>query len=287
MTGLSNELLALAHARGVATDYWDWRGNHVQVPEETVVAVLGAMDIDASTPAAAASALAADVTARWARMLPPSVVTTQGEGAAFWVHVTHGSPVEIWVELESGSVQAGFEQIENSEPPREVEGRLVGEASFKVPTGLPLGYHRLWARADGAESSCTLIVTPDWLGLPEQLEDRRGWGLAAQLYSVRSAESWGVGDLVDMTDLAVWSGSELGADYLLVNPLHAGEPVPPMEPSPYLPKSRRFFNPLYVRIERIPEYAGLSARDRAEVDRLGEDLRIRLADVDAIDRDAT
>jgi 4-alpha-glucanotransferase len=266
VTGLSNELLALAQARGVATDYWDWRGNHVQVPEETIVGVLAAMDLDASTPAAAAAALQGDVTARWARMLPPSVVTTQSEGATFWVHVPHGSPVEVWVELETGTTRGGFEQVENPESPREVEGRLVGEASFRVPTDLPLGYHRLRARSGEEESSCTLIVTPDWLGLPERLGDRRGWGFAAQLYSVRSEQSWGVGDLVDMTDLAVWSGAELGADYLLVNPLHAGEPVAPMEPSPYLPKSRRFFNPIYLRVERIPEYADLAGVDRRKVD---------------------
>ena len=287
MTGLSNELLALAQARGVATDYWDWRGNHVQVPEETIVAVLAAMEVDASTPAAAAAALEAETLTRWQRMLPPTVVTTQEEGALFWVHVSHGSPVDVWIELESGTVRRGLEQVHNPEPPREIEGRLVGEASFRVPTGLPLGYHTLHARSDGAESSSTLIVTPDWLGLPEQLGDRRGWGLAAQLYSVRSQESWGVGDLVDMTDLAVWSGSELGADYLLVNPLHAGEPVAPMEPSPYLPKSRRFFNPVYVRVERIPEYASLPTKSRNQVDRIGTKLRTALADVDAIDRNTS
>ncbi len=284
MTGLSNELIELAHARGVATEYWDWRGNHVQVPEETIVAVLAAMDIDASSPSAAAVALQADSDARWRRVLPPTVITRQGEGASFWVHVPHGSGVEVWVELETGTVRGGLEQVDNPEQPREVDGRLTGEASFRLPTGLPLGYHRLWARSEGVESSCTLIVTPDFLGLPEQFGDRRGWGLAAQLYSVRSAESWGVGDLVDMTDLAVWSGSELGADYLLVNPLHAGEPVAPMEPSPYLPKSRRFFNPLYLRVERIPEYAGLPDKKRAEVNRIGKRLRTTLADVDAIDR---
>ena len=87
--------------------------------------------------------------------------------------------------------------------------------------------------------------------------ERPAWGLAAQLYSVRSRQSWGVGDLADLTDLAVWSGAELGADYVLVNPLHAAEPVAPMEPSPYLPTSRRFLNPLYLRVERIPEYADL------------------------------
>ena len=30
-----------------------------------------------------------------------------------------------------------------------------------------------------------------------------------------------------------------------------------MEPSPYLPTTRRFGNPIYLRAERIPEYAGL------------------------------
>lgn len=284
VTGHSFELLELAQARGVATEYWDWRGNHVQVPAETIVAVLAAMDVDASSPAAAAAALRVEREARWQRMLPASVVAVQGEETTFWVHVPHGSPAEVWIELESGTLQRDLQQVENREAPHEVAGTLVGEASFRLPADLPLGYHRLWARAADEESSCTLIVTPGWLGLPEQLGDRRGWGFAAQLYSVRSAESWGVGDLVDMTDLAVWSGAELGADYLLVNPLHAGEPTAPMEPSPYLPKSRRFFNPLYVRVERIPEYAGLPAADRDEVDRIGASLRKSLDGVDAIER---
>lgn len=287
VTALSNELLALAQAHGVATDYWDWRGNHVQVPAETVVAVLAAMDVDASTPESTRAATAAETEDRWRRMLPPSVVTTQTESETFWVHLPHGSPVEVWLELETGSVRGGLEQIVNSAEHHEVDGRPVGETSFRVPAGLPLGYHTLWARAGEELSSCSLIVTPPWLGLPERFGDRRGWGLATQLYSVRSEQSWGVGDLTDLTDLAVWSGAELGADYLLVNPLHAGEPTAPMEPSPYLPKSRRFFNPLYLRVERIPEYATLSAPVRAEVDGIGASLRDSLADVDAIDRNAS
>jgi 4-alpha-glucanotransferase len=100
-----------------------------------------------------------------------------------------------------------------------------------------------------------LAITPAWLGFPERMRDRRAWGLAAQLYSVRSAESWGIGDLADLEDLAVWSAAAHGADYVLVNPLHAAEPVAPLEPSPYLPSSRRFSNPIYLRPERIPEYA--------------------------------
>ena len=53
-----------------------------------------------------------------------------------------------------------------------------------------------------------LIITPQWLGSPERMGQRRGWGFATQLYSVRSQQSWGVGDLTDLEDLAVWSAAE-------------------------------------------------------------------------------
>ena len=53
---------------------------------------------------------------------------------------------------------------------------------------------------------------------------------------------------------------------MLINPLHAAEPVPPMEPSPYLPTTRRFANPIYLRPERIPEYGSLETEQRGQVD---------------------
>ena len=76
---------------------------------------------------------------------------------------------------------------------------------------------------------------------------------------MRSSRSWGIGDFADLADLATISGKE-GAGFLLVNPLHAAEPRPPVEDSPYLPTTRRFFNPLYIRVEDIPEYGYLDPR---------------------------
>jgi 4-alpha-glucanotransferase len=114
---------------------------------------------------------------------------------------------------------------------------------------------------------------------------RRSWGFTVQLYSVRSRASWGHGDLHDLADLAAWSGRELGADFVLVNPLHAAEPLPPVSPSPYLPMTRRQVSPLYLRIEDIPEYGKLSAGDRARVDALGEPLRAASTTAALIDRD--
>jgi 4-alpha-glucanotransferase len=276
---LPADLAALADAYGVATEFTDWRGRTVEVPAETIVAVLAAMDVDATD---ASEALARHGQRQWRRMLPACLVVRQGETRAFAVHVPHGDPVDVTVSLENGGLRRP-RQLDLWVDPREMNGRLVGEATFEILGDLPLGYHTLHARSGDLEAEAAIVVTPAWLGLPDRLADRRGWGLAAQLYSVRSRASWGVGDLTDLTDMAVWSAAELGADYVLVNPLHLAEPVAPMEPSPYLPSSRRFFNPLYLRVERVPEYVGLDPTARARTDELAKRAR---QETDLIDRDA-
>ncbi|ORV17935.1 4-alpha-glucanotransferase [Mycobacterium celatum] len=282
MTPTAPSLTELAGRLGIAADYEDWTGRRVAVPESTVVAVLAAFGVAAGTEAERAAALSALDRAYWARPLPATIVGRAGAQTRFWAHVTHGHPAEVWVQLEDGTLRRSVRQVDNFTEPFDLDGRLVGEASFVLPTDLPLGYHRLHLRSGDEEADTALIVTPDWLGLPERLGARRTWGLAAQLYSVRSRGSWGVGDLTDLTDLAVWSASRHGAGYLLVNPLHAAAPTKPMEPSPYLPTSRRFVNPLYLRVEAIPEFAYLPKRGR--VWRLRDRARDRAA-ADSIDRD--
>ena len=285
MTEPSPELQQLAEVCGVATDYWDWRGNHIVASAETIVAVLSALGVDAGTSASVDVALSDARRYRWTRMLPPCVVTRPGWQLPFWVHVTHGRPAEVWIDLEAGGSRGDVAQAENWEPPQEVDGRLVGEATFVLPDDLPLGYHTLHARSDNQEATGVLIVAPAWLGCPERMGSGRAWGLSTQLYSVRSQRSWGVGDLADLTDLAVWSGADLGAGFVLVNPLHAAEPIAPMEPSPYLPTTRRFANPLYLRLEQIPEYAYLDQEARSRIDDQRDVLARELDGIDTVDRD--
>ena len=285
MTELDPTLYDLAEAFGVATEYWDWQGRHMSVARDTVVAVLAALEIDASTPAAAAAALASHHRHPWTQMLPSCMTIREHRTASVWVHVPHGSPVTVWIELETGESRHELRQLENWTPPREIDEGWVGEASFEIPGDLPLGYHTLKAASGERQASMPLIITPEWLGLPERMGQHRGWGLATQLYSVRSRQSWGVGDLTDLEDLAVWSAAEHQADFVLVNPLHAAEPVPPIEPSPYLPSSRRFANPLYLRLERIPEYAVASPAQREEIDKIRVRLLDEIADSTQIERD--
>ncbi|MBI4901609.1 MAG: 4-alpha-glucanotransferase, partial [Actinobacteria bacterium] len=208
----------------------------------------------------------------------------QGQSKLFPVHVHAGSGAHVFVRLEDGgTVEAS--QVDNFEPDREVDGEWLGEATFVTPSELPLGYHRLVLRSDDREVESALIVTPTWLGFPRQMGDKRIWGFATQLYSVASRDSWGVGDLTDLADLAVWSATRHFASYVLINPLHAAQPVPPMEPSPYLPSSRRYVSPLYIRPEAIPEYASLSAVEREAVDETRRELVAGLADSVRVERD--
>lgn len=283
---IDDDLRALAADQGVATDYWDWQGRHVDVPDATVRAVLTALGLDVSGHEAIQRSRREQWLGPWRRMLPACLVIREGWAPRVKVHVTHGDPVALTVRLEDGGARSDVWQEDVWVEPQQVDDRLVGEATFRLPPDLPLGWHKLVAATLTDQASCVLVVTPSWLGLPQALDEHPTWGIATQLYALRSRRSWGVGDLGDLRDLATWSATELGAGFVLVNPLHAASVVPPMEPSPYLPATRRFANPLYLRVEDVPEYAQLSASERAAIELLA--IEARGSDPRALlDRDAT
>lgn len=283
---LDNAALAqLAEQYGIATEFWDWKGRRTQVSAASVVAVLAAMGVDASTPQAIEQASRAKQEQAWRAMLPPVVVARAGNTPYVNVHVHDGRPARLSVRLEGGGLR-GTNQVDNWEPPRTIDGQLIGEATFRLPNDLPLGYHQLLLDSDDHHGEATLIVTPQRLPGPEQLCQERIWGYAAQLYSVRSRHSWGIGDFADLGALSAWSATQQQADYVLINPVHAAEAIPPMEPSPYLPTSRLFVNPIYIRPETIVEYSQLDESDQLRVSMLLSTLRTELGDDDQIRRDA-
>ncbi len=277
-------LAELAAHFGIASEFWDWKGRHTRVTEATVIAVLASLEIDASTPEKAWAAVEQIRLKPWRRMLPPCVVIREGQPGWVDVHVDAGAPAELTVRLEQGGVRDAW-QVENNNPDRWIDERMVGEATFQVPADLPLGYHRLHLRSGDREAETTLVVTPNFLGFPRTMGERRIWGYATQLYSVRSEDSWGVGDLSDLADLAVWSATQQFAGYVLINPLHAAQPSPPLEPSPYLPTSRLYVNPIYIRPEAVREYAALSQVDRDRIAKLRRDLLETVGGSDQIKRD--
>ncbi|HEX4981452.1 MAG TPA: 4-alpha-glucanotransferase, partial [Ilumatobacteraceae bacterium] len=141
-----------------------------------------------------------------------------------------------------------------------------------MPDEVPLGYHVF---TDDSGTSRDVIVSPRTCHLQP---GRRAWGWVAQLYATRSSDSWGIGDLGDLRRLATWSNG-LGAGFVLVNPIGAVAPGDKQQASPYFPASRRYRNPLYLRIEEVPgaadaadtveraAAAGRALNDRREIDR--------------------
>lgn len=306
--GVPGELLELAAAHGVLTGYTDHYGVAQQVRATTLVAVLEALGVPASTPQAVEGSLERSRDDVWRTVLPPTVVARQGVEQRVSVHVPDGAPFDAWVELEpaddglsptatpwrvtaSGALHGERERraLARADVPAEtrtVDSRTLERAVVTLPEDLPLGWHTLHARCDSLEARATLVVTPQRLELPPAVAGRQAWGFLVQLYSVRSRDSWGLGDLADLADLAWLTAHNGGADFVAVNPLHASEPVVPLTPSPYLPVSRRFLSPLYIRVEDIRETAYLSAADRSLVEWAAEPVRELSTDPGPIDRDA-
>ena len=279
-----DDLRHLADAYGVATEYWDQAGSLVQVGEATVAAVLTALGLDVSSGEAIQAALHEKGLRDWRRMLPPVFVMRQGTDQRLWVHVPDGRPVSVWIGLEDGAI-VHPEQVDHWVDPVEVDGVRIGEASFRLPGDLPLGWHVIHASSDDDVAESPLVVAPQRLD-PDAIAGERQWGFMTQVYAMRSRRSWGLGDLHDLRELAVWSGRELGAGFVLINPLHAASPVPPMTPSPYLPVTRRFANPMYLRIEDIPEYRELAESVLNGIETLAAQLRRLDLTADLLDRDA-
>ncbi|WP_225832103.1 4-alpha-glucanotransferase [Streptomyces sp. NK08204] len=254
------ELSRLAGLHGVATSYSPAPDRTVAVPASAVVAALAALGVDAGTPDAVRCALADRERELREQLLPPTVVqwgTAEGPPDALTA-LPPGTRLRI--ETEQGE-------------------------TWDRADGLPAGVHRVSAAApDGRGGHAHVIVAPDRLPTPAT----RSYGLLVQLYSLLSRRSWGMGDLGDLAELAGWAGRTAGAGFVQVNPLHAAVPGAPTDPSPYRPSSRRYPDPVHLRIEEIPEFAYVEdhARVQALLER-ADRLRADVLDKGAlIDRDA-
>lgn len=266
MTGTrTDELSRLAELHGVAVSYSPAPDLTVTVPTTAVVAALHALGVDATTPEAVRAALADRERALGERLLPPTVV--------HWAGDTH-DPAALTALPPGTRVRVETE-----------EGEESYRASAPLVAGLPLGVHRITATApDGRTGHAHLVVAPDRLPAPPG----RSYGLLVQLYSLLSRRSWGMGDLGDLAELAGWAGHVAGAGFVQVNPLHSAVPGTPTDPSPYRPSSRRFPDPVHLRVEDVPEYAYAEDRERL-AGLLERAARLRAAVLDQgalIDRDA-
>ncbi|MFC4507086.1 MULTISPECIES: 4-alpha-glucanotransferase [Streptomyces] len=223
---LGEELARLAALHGVAVSYQPSPDRTVTASAAAVTGVLAALGVDAGTPEAVRAALDAREGELRERLLPPTVVQWSGSPCEALAALPEGTRVRV--ETEEGEVGDDLDE-------------------------LPCGVHQLTVTApDGRTDHAHLVVAPPRLPAPPT---GRSYGILVQLYSLLSRRSWGMGDLGDLAELSGWAGRTLGVGFVQVNPLHAGVPGAPTDPSPYRPSSRRFPDPVHLRVEDVPEYA--------------------------------
>ncbi|HYG89575.1 MAG TPA: 4-alpha-glucanotransferase [Azospirillum sp.] len=250
----------LAERMGIEASYTDASGKTVYATPDVIRSLLRAMGVDAPDEAAAERRLAELEKAELARTLPPAAVL-RVDRPPFVVPVTlpAGTDELRWTLVqEDGAERTGAAlftdlPLERREEPEELDGTAVAVRRLDLGESLPLGYHTLRVEVGALKAETMVIGVPDRCHLPVPIEMGSAiWGLSAQLYAVRSANDWGIGDFGDLASLAEVAASR-GASVVGLNPLHVLFLDAPEQASPYSPSSRLFLNPLYIDVTAVPE----------------------------------
>jgi 4-alpha-glucanotransferase len=262
---VTTALRQLADAAGIVAEYAGMDGGRRLTSDDTRSALLHAMGLEAGDDASARDTLTALRRDMADTLVEPVAVVRAGTEEAQQLQLqsppgrTRSGPWRLVLRMEDGQVVQG-DGVWRGEGPR----------VLRLPTELPLGYHdirlELHAGGDSWQGEQRRIVVPAHCPLPSQvIGDAPAFGITANLYTLRSGQNWGVGDLRDLRQVAQWAAQH-GADFVGLNPLHAllnrGTDI-----SPYSPVSRLFRNAVYLDIESIPELQhapAIAARVSAE-----------------------
>lgn len=267
--GTEQDLLRLLASRaGISPEYHDIAGILHVTSDATTRAILSAMGFRVDSRESLAQELSSWDEAVWQQPCDPILIVQQGYEAMQWSlrlllerEDEHRLMVTWNLTDEKGAVihraEAGPRLIPQEE--RDLGGRRAMRFLLPLPPDLALGYYDLSmvARSSKGETKGLLrvVVAPPHCYVPDGMaHGGRVWGLAVQLYSLRSQTNWGVGDFTDLGQLVEWAGRDLGAGIIGLNPLHALKNSRPHHLSPYSPTSRLFLNELYIDLERLPEY---------------------------------
>ena len=210
----------LERAELIAPDYIDAHGRPQRISTQTRERLLGLMSpwTDSASP------------------LPPVAIFRQGEPQIL-------SPVLLTAADWRLTSEAG----------ERWSGRCAAGETLILPE-LPDGYHQLTLEYEAQGYSCCIIVAPPRCYEPAALLAGESlWGSCIQLYTLRSATNWGIGDFGDLRRMIVETAQRGGA-FVGLNPLHALFPAEPESASPYSPSSRRWLNILYIDVSAVPDF---------------------------------
>lgn len=259
----------LANQVGFHSCYTNSFGEQVYATDESRFALLGAMGFKVDTSESIEECINELNNRPWLSLLPDTQIL-HSEDEQFTISITIKSSqiqaVLSWEILtEGGETFNGSHQL--SELTRVAEKNPYDMDYCRCVLTLPHlqeGYHTLQVSLEAGfvsfgkdelvqNDSCHLIVAPKTCYGPKDAADYKMWGLAAQLYSLKSDNSWGLGDFGDLKKL-VKDSAKMGASCLGLNPLHPLFPGNPAHRSPYSPTSRNFLNTIYIDVTQTPHF---------------------------------
>ncbi len=224
---MSDEALRdLARRAGIEVEWQDYAGRPHVVQPDVLRAILAALGLPADTRGRAANSRRLVARRTALEDLPPLVTATTGRPTR--LDLGAGDPQTAELQLERGG-----SRTVTLMPAR---GRL------RVPAIPETGYHRLQI---GGRQIVLAIAPAQCRMIEDVVPDARLWGLAAQVYGLRSAGDGGIGDAAGIASLAE-SVALSGADALVLSPMHALFSAHPERFAPYSPSSRLFLNPLHA-----------------------------------------
>jgi malto-oligosyltrehalose trehalohydrolase/4-alpha-glucanotransferase len=245
----------LAERMGIEPQFRNAEGEIVETSADTKYSLLSALGVDAADELQARGALEELDRAEWLRPLAATqVLRADAQSPAIEVVLPAGTRQITWrLILEAGIERSGriaFGDLELIDT-RDFDAVTRERRRLLLEGELPWGYHHF--AIEPGNASTTLVVTPGRCWLPQEFgEGRRLWGIAAQLYLLRSDTDWGIGDFGDLRRL-VELAADHGADVIGLNPLHAMFPDDPEHASPYSPESRLLLNILNIDVTALPE----------------------------------
>ena len=260
---LQAELIAFC---GIETDFNDAWGNPSTVTQQHQLQLLAAQGFDIEDDETARLQLLERQLDFWLQPLQAVSVQRVDEPLQLLLQVTlEQANMELAFTL---TTEDGAKQVFNLTP---VEGELVqvvvlDEVEYHqyqhlLPQQLTAGYHQL--SLNDTAFTQKLIITPGQCFVPQNFNSQKQWGIALQLYGLRSERNWGIGDFTDLSNTVNYLAG-VGADFIGLNPIHALYPAMPESASPYSPSSRRWLNVSYIDVTAMPGFS-LCARTQSLV----------------------
>jgi len=247
----------LAQLVGFHQSYTDSFGNQVFAKDEARHTLLKAMGYDLSNDNVLEQQIKLLNEQTWRNMLPAThIAKCEVHENSVAISLKSAAIDNLTWEIitETGATLSG--QIVLSSLAKIDEINLDSQNFAKYQLALPQleqGYHQLSISYGEQTAQCHLIFAPQTCYSPQEASTEKMWGYAAQLYSLRSENNWGMGDFGDLLNL-VEKSAEQGVSAIGLNPLHPLYPNNPAHRSPYSPTSRCFLNVMYIDVTNAPNF---------------------------------